>query len=87
MSSDGLRKRKEETCSDRYISRKKHGQINTDSKETTTTNFKNVENRKTEDEKESFRTTERMYILLLLLFTILSVITRFYNIENPTHVW
>ncbi|CAG2215151.1 POMT [Mytilus edulis] len=86
MSSDGLRKRKEEICSDRYISTKKHEQIITDLKETTKTNLKNVENRKTEDENESFRTTERMYILLLLLFTILSIITRFYNIENPTHV-
>ncbi|XP_071164534.1 protein O-mannosyl-transferase 2-like [Mytilus edulis] len=86
MSSDGLRKRKEEICSDRYISTKKHEQIITDFKETTKTNLKNVDNRKTEDENESFRTTERMYILLLLLFTILSIITRFYNIENPTHV-
>ncbi|XP_063430399.1 protein O-mannosyl-transferase 2-like [Mytilus trossulus] len=86
MSSDGLRKRKEETCSDRYIATKKHEQIISDSKETTKTNLKNVDNRKTKDENESFKTTERMYILLLLLFTILSIITRFYNIENPTHV-
>ncbi|VDI84241.1 maleylacetoacetate isomerase [Mytilus galloprovincialis] len=86
MSSDGLRKRKEEICSDRYISTKKHEQIITDLKETTKTSLRNVDNRKTEDENESFRTTERMYILLLLLFTILSTITRFYNIENPTHV-
>ncbi|XP_052057700.1 protein O-mannosyl-transferase 2-like [Mytilus californianus] len=86
MSSDGLRKRKEEACSDRYISTKKNEQSIIYSKETTKTNAKNVDNRKTEDENESFRSTERMYFLLLSLFTIFSIITRFYNIENPTHV-
>ena len=34
-----------------------------------------------------FTPSEKMYFLLLLLFTILSVITRLHNIEKPTHIW
>lgn len=42
---------------------------------------------KNEDDKNMFTPSEKMYFLLLLLFTILSVITRLHNIEKPTHIW
>lgn len=96
MSSSGVRKRKDGGDKKRIIHGKKAEESSDELYKEKTEESRIVKSHeliestsklKENDENKNGSANTKLYYLLLCLVAVLSVSTRFYNIEDPPHIW